>query len=242
MEPDVDPVAEAAKLPLSERTSHKNWKVREAAYHELTDKFNVAPEDSKIYTDFVAALPKIARDANAPAQLIGFEAIAKFADTAPPPLVKRVATDVVMGIVDKGLAGRPLNKSKVIDAFLMFVGADAGDVAVETMAANGFKHRTPKVVSASVDSILQALSTYGSSAVPILAITTKLPPLFGHSQETVRNAAKALVIELHRWIGDKDKVVVKNAKEVTVKEVEAAFEANAKHRKPKPKKLTRAME
>lgn len=242
MEPADDPVAEAAKLPLADRVAHRNWKVREAAYRELTDKFNVAEEDAKIYADFFPTLGKIVRDANAPAQLAGFDVISKYADTAPPQLVRRLAADVTKGIVDKGLSGRPVNKAKAVEAFLMLVGADAGDLVTEAMSAHGFKHRTPKVVAAAVDSLTQAVDTYGTSAVPVKPITTKLPPLFGHSQEIVRNAAKALVIELHRWVGDPVKVVVKGAKEVTIKEVEAAFAKHVGQGKPQPKKLTRSME
>lgn len=242
MESEEDPVAQAAKLPLTDRIAHKNWKVREAAYRELTDKFRVAEEDAKIYNDLLPSLGKIVRDANAPAQLVGFDAVAKYADTAPAQLVRRVAADIAKGIVEKGLAGRPINKAKAVEAFLMFVGADAGDLAVEVMAVTGFKHRTPKVVAAAVDAITQAVETYGAGAIPVKAITINLPPLFGHSQEIVRNAAKALVIELHRWVGDPVKIVVKNAKEVTIKEVEAAFEEHRGKGKPQPKKLTRSME
>lgn len=242
MEPTDDPVAEAAKLPLSERVSHKHWKVREAAYRELSDKFNVAEEDAKIYSDFLPSLSKIVRDSNAPAQLAGFDALAKYADTAPPQLVRRVAADISKGIVEKGLAGRPVNKAKAVEAFHMFVGADAGDSAVEALTAAGFKHRTPKVVAATLDALTQALSIYGTGPVPVKTITSNLPPLFNHSQELVRNAAKALIIELHRWVGDPVKVVVKSAKEVTIKEVEAAFAKHEGQGKPQPQKLTRSME
>lgn len=240
--PKEDPVALAAKLPLPDRTSHKNWKVRENAYRELTDKFNVAAEDAKIYSDFFSSLGKIVRDANAPAQLTGFDAVAKYADTAPPNLVKRVAADVSKGIVEKGLTRRPANKAKAIDAFLMFVGADAGEMAVDALVNTGFTHKTPKVVTASVEAATMAIGTYGTGAVPVKTITSKIGPLLGHSQESVRNAAKTLVILLHRWVGNPIKVVLKEAKEVTVKELEAAFAKHQNEGKPKPKKLTRSRE
>lgn len=239
---DFDPVADAAKLPLSDRVVHKHWKVREHAYRELATKFLESEENGKIYTDFFSALGKIVRDANAPAQLVGFDAVSNYADSAPPQLVRRVATDCVKGIVEKGLAGRPTNKQKAIDTFLMFVGADAGDLSADVMSTAGFKHKTPKVVVASVEAVTQALDTYGSSALPLKTIATKLSPLFNHSQEPVRNAAKGLIILLHRWVGDGVKVYLKDAKEVIVKEMEVVFARNSKLAKPKPKKLTRAME
>lgn len=239
---DFDPVADAAKLPLSDRVVHKHWKVRENAYRELATKFLESEENGKIYTEFFSALGKIVRDANAPAQLSGFEAVSNYADSAPPQLVRRLATDCVKGIVEKGLAGRPANRQKATDTFLMFVGADAGDLAADVMCTAGFKHKTPKVVVAAVEAVTQALDTYGSSALPLKAIATKLSPLFNHPQEPVRNAAKALIILLHRWAGDGVKVYLKDAKEVIVKEMEAVFAKNSKLAKPKPKKLTRATE
>jgi hypothetical protein len=130
-----DPVALAAKLPLPERVGHKAWKVREAAYRELADKFNLAEEGAKLYTDFAPLLLKIARDANAAAQLVGFEAISKFADRAPLPLVKRVAPDLAKAVAEKGLSGRPIDKKAAFDAIIMFVGADAGDVTIEACSA-----------------------------------------------------------------------------------------------------------
>lgn len=240
--PQVDPVQEAANLPLSERVTHKHWKVREAAYRELADKFKVSPDDSKIYADFLPSLGKIARDANAPAQLAGFDALSAYADTASIPQVRRVATDIVKGIVQKGLSGRPTNKTKAVDTILMIIGNDAGDLAVEAVVTNGFKHRTPKIIVACVDCLTAAVDAYGTKPVPVKPIASKLGPLLDHSQEAVRSAAKALVVMLHRWIGPAVKPVLKDAKEVIVKEMEKAFTENAKEGKPKPKKLTRSME
>ncbi|KAI0567252.1 Armadillo-like helical domain containing protein [Gracilaria domingensis] len=237
-----DIVKAAAKLPYSERIVHKNWRVRETVYREIADKFAIAPEDDKIYSDFFPFLAKMARDANAAAQLAAFEAISKYADTAPPQLVRKSAAEVAKAVAEKGLTGRPLNKTKAIDTFVMYVGADAGDVAVDVVSNVGFKHRTPKVVAAALEAITVALETYGSRAIPIKTVVAKIPPLLSHSQEAVRNAAKNLVIQLHRWAGDPVKSCLKKAKEVTVKEIEAACASHTKANRPQPKKLTRSME
>lgn len=242
MAEDEDVVAEAAKLPLTERIAHKAWKVREAAYGELSGKFSSAAEDSKLYVDFAPQLSKIVRDANAPAQLVGLQAVATYADSAPPPLVRRVAPEVGKAIVEKALSGRPANKQKAIEAVLMFVGADAGDIVCDVVANVGFSHRTPKVIATAVDAVQQAVVTYGPGAVSVKPITASLTKLFTHSNELVRKAAKALVVELHRWLGDAVRPLIKSAPEVSIKELESAFEANAGQPKPEPKKLTRAME
>ncbi len=238
----MDPVVLAAKLPLSEKVAHKNWKVREAAYRELTDKFNVAPEDAKVYPDFAGSLIKIAKDSNAAAQLSGFDAVSKFAETAPPPLVRRLAADIGKAIAEKGMNGRPSNKKRAAQALIMFVGADCGDVVIQNFAATGFKSKTPKVVAATAETIREAFETYGSAAMPVKVVASHMSTLFGHSTEQVRSAGKALAVELHLWIGEPARAVLKGAKEVIVKEVEALFLENAKRGKPEPKKLTRAKE
>ncbi|CAN8069003.1 unnamed protein product [Agarophyton chilense] len=237
-----DIVKAAAKLPYADRIAHKNWRVREAVYREIADKFAVAREDDKIYSDSFPYLAKMARDTNAAAQLAAFEAVIRYADTAPPPLVRKSAADVAKAAVEKGLTGRPLNKTKAIETIVMYVGADAGDLAVDAIASAGFIHRTPKVVAAAVEAITVALETYGSRAVPIKTVVAKIPPLLNHSQEAVRNSAKNLVVQLHRWVGDSVKVALKKAKEVTVKEIEAACATHTKANRPQPKKLTRSME
>lgn len=240
---EIDHVAEAANLPLPDRIVHKNWKVREDAYSQLADKFDVAEENAKIYSDFLPSLGKIVRDANAPAQLKGFKALCKYADAAPPQLVRRAAGDIAKGIVEKGLAGRPLNKNTATETFAMFIGGDAGDIIVDVVATLGFKHKTPKVVIAAVDCIAKALDEYGSIAVPLKPVAGKLPPLLNHAQEGVRNAAKSLLTLMHRWIGLKAvEPMLKDAKDVIKKEMEAIFQKNAKLGKPKAKKRTRAME
>lgn len=237
-----DPVADAAKLPLSDRVVHKHWKVREHAYRELADKFRVAEEGAKIYSDFVNTLSKIVRDANAPAQLSGFDAIINFADAAPPQLVRRIAPDISKGIVEKGLAGRPANKTRASDTFVMLIGADTGELAVDALIAVGFKHRTPKVVAAVLDVIAAAIEMYGVPAVPVKPVASNIAPLLNHSQEAVRNSAKALVTVYMRWVGAAMKPVYKDAKKVIITELDAALAKNAKLGKAKAQKLTRAHE
>lgn len=238
---EEDPVVKFAKLPLPEKVVHKNWKVRDAAYKELTKKFELAPEDDPVYSAFAALLIKIARDSNAPAQLSGFDAIAKFAETAPPPLIRKLSTDIGKAIAEKGMNGRPVNKKRAAAALIMFVGADAGDVVIPAFAAAGVKSRTPKVVTATADTMREALSTYGSTAMPCKVILGHIPTLFAHSNEQVRNAGKELSVELHLWIGKPVRGALKGAKDVIIKELEAIFDkAEEKKEKPKPKELTRA--
>lgn len=237
-----DVVAAAANLPLTERVVHKQWKVREDAYRELAGKFGSAAEDSKIYPDFVSLLPKIVRDANAPAQLLGLEAATRFADCAPPQLVRAVAGAVGKAVSEKGLTGRPSNRARAVAAVVMFVGGDAGEQVIDAVVATGFTHRTPKAVQYALDMVREALVTYGAGALVVKPIATGLTPLLVHSNELVRTAAKALLIELHRWVGDGVRAVAKGVPDVTAKELEVAFANNAGLPRPRAEKLTRAME
>lgn len=239
---DEDPVVVAAKLPLQERIAHSLWKVREAAYRELGDKFDSAAEDSRVYQDFASCLPKIVRDTIAAAQLVGLESTIKFCEAAHVNLVRRVAPEVSKGIIDKALSGRPANKQRAVDVILAFVGADAGEVALEPVTSIGFPHKTPKVATACIDAARLCLTTYGHRAVPAKTIASSVCPLFSHSNETVRKSAKLLLIELHRWVGDSVRGALKGAPDVIVKELEAAFAQSSKADAPQPLKLTRSME
>lgn len=75
-----------------------------------------------------------------------------------------------------------------------------------------------------------------------MTVIAKIPPLLDHSQEAVQNVAKILVVQLHRWAGDAVKASINKAKEVTVKEIEAACASHTKANRPQPKKFIRSME
>eukprot|EP00871_Galdieria_phlegrea_P003748 jgi/Galph1/4374/GphlegSOOS_G3057.1 len=230
-------IKEALKLKLSDRISHKLWKVREQSYRELATLLqSTSNEDSGFFEEQQTVLLKIVKDANAAAQLSGLDAVIIFAERAPINIVKKAACEVCKCIPEKVFTGRPSNKQKGHECFLAFVYAEAGEQAVEGLST-GFSHKTPKVISACVDSIREAIDIFGINAVPIKSIAKLLPSLMDHNNADVRNATKAAIVEMYKWLGESIKPITKGFKEVTTKELEATFE-EFRGEKPKPKRLT----
>ncbi|GJD08766.1 Cytoskeleton-associated protein 5 [Galdieria sulphuraria] len=234
-------VKEALKLKLSDRLSHNLWKVREQSYKDLASLLQkLSIDESARFEEYQGCLVKLAKDANAAAQLSGLEAIIVFAERAPSVMVKKCAAEVCKAVADKAFTGRPTNKQRGHEAFLAFVYAEAGEQAVEGIAT-GFNHKTPKVVSACVDSVREAVDIFGINAINVKFVAKLLPPLMEHSNADVRNATKALIVEMYKWLGEAIKPITESFKEVTKRELEATFD-EWKGEKPRPKRLTKSKE
>jgi len=154
--------------------------------------------------------------------------------------VKKCATEVCKAIAEKAFTGRPTNKQRGNEAFLAFVYAETGEQAVEGIAT-GFNHKTPKVVSSCVDSVREAIDIFGINTINVKFVAKLLPPLMEHSNADVRNATKALIVEMYKWLGEAIKPITESFKEVTKRELEATFE-EWKGEKPRPKRLTKSKE
>ncbi|GJQ09771.1 hypothetical protein GpartN1_g1562.t1 [Galdieria partita] len=234
-------VKEALKLKLVDRLSHNLWKVREQSYKDLASLFQkLSTDENARFEEYQSCLVKLAKDANAAAQLAGLEAIIIFAERAPSAMVKKCATEVCKTVADKAFTGRPTNKQRGHEVFLAFVYAEAGEQAVEGIAT-GFNHKTPKVVSSCVDSVREAVDIFGIHTINVKFVAKLLPPLMEHSNADVRNATKALIVEMYKWLGEAIKPITESFKEVTKRELEATFD-EWKGEKPRPKRLTKSKE
>lgn len=81
-------IKEALKLKLSDRLSHNLWKVREQSYKELASLLQkLSTDESSRFEEYQSYLVKLAKDANAAAQLAGLETVTVFAERAPPAMV-----------------------------------------------------------------------------------------------------------------------------------------------------------
>lgn len=231
---------EAAHLPLKERVYHKLWKVRELAYGELAETFESAPDDDQIFKDYAMGMAKIARDSNAAAQMAGFLAISKFAESAPLPIVRSTAKEIGRAIAEKGMNGRPVNKKRASEAIVAMVGAECGLVIIEVFATFGFKSKIAKVVVGTANTICDALTAYGKAHIPIKPICKHVPKLLGDKNKEVRAAGKKLAVLINYWTKEPAQTLIPGVKEVIIKELEPLFAQNAKKSKPKAAKLTRS--
>lgn len=229
-----------AHKPLAERVVHKHWKVREIAYCHLAEAFDSAADDDKLFDEYARSMAKIARDPQQAAQMTGFSAISKFAENAPIPLVRSTAKDVGKALAEKGLNGRPINRTRASETLVAMVGAECGHVIIDVFANTGFKNKSAKVVAGSAKTICDALTTYGKSHIPIKEVCKHIPKLLNDKNKEVRAAGKQLAVLLNYWTKQPAQTLIPGVKEVITKELEPLFAENAKKSKPKATKLTRS--
>eukprot|EP00007_Cunea_sp_BSH-02190019_P001761 CAMPEP_0174234862 /NCGR_PEP_ID=MMETSP0417-20130205/4489_1 /TAXON_ID=242541 /ORGANISM="Mayorella sp, Strain BSH-02190019" /LENGTH=643 /DNA_ID=CAMNT_0015313283 /DNA_START=386 /DNA_END=2314 /DNA_ORIENTATION=+ len=191
---------DAAKLPLTERLSHKIWRVRQNAYIELTDKIREElDETSPIFETYSGHILEAAVDKNAPAQEKGLGLVEVYIDRAPKSCIEKTFTPgQIYKIVDSACGGRPKTKVLARDIFLLLLEVEVGDAVVAALL-KGCKHRLAKIVSESLSILCDAVKQFGVVAVPVKPILSALPALFDHTDKKVREECNELAATFFRW-------------------------------------------
>eukprot|EP00181_Compsopogon_caeruleus_P004342 CAMPEP_0184678908 /NCGR_PEP_ID=MMETSP0312-20130426/1721_1 /TAXON_ID=31354 /ORGANISM="Compsopogon coeruleus, Strain SAG 36.94" /LENGTH=1264 /DNA_ID=CAMNT_0027128011 /DNA_START=113 /DNA_END=3904 /DNA_ORIENTATION=+ len=226
---------------MTDRVSHKHWKVREAAYKSLGSAMAGAEEGSKAYAEWGGSLSKFLRDSNAASQLAALEAAETFAGYAPDNVVAKVAVDCGRALAEKCLQGRPANRTRAAEVVAGFVQADAGESILDGFLTIGLPHKVPKVVVAVCEIFKQVLESFGPTAVSAPKFIQRIVGLLGHGNADVRSGVKAIILEVAKWMGDAPvRVLLKDLKDVAVKELEAGFAELSSQPRPVPTKFTRS--
>lgn len=242
-EDDDDVLEQARRLPFLERATHKNWKVRDAAFQEVAGKFERASEDDKIFNECSGGLfPKAIKDSNAAAQLSVLGAVVKFAEFGPDEIVRGIAAFCSKSIATNAFAGRPINRKRANDVLLAFVYADCGEITIDALANTGYIHKNPKVIAASVDATKESLDLFGAKELPIQIIVKSLPGLLEHGNANVRSSAKALTAELFHWLGSNLQSGLKGIKDATLKEIEVLKVESAERGPARAARVTKRIE
>lgn len=229
-----------ANLPLDQRVTHEHWKVREIAYDQLAKAFESSEENATIYTDYCRSLIKMAKDPNQAAQLAGLNAIFYFIEYGPLPMVHSQSKSLAKAIAEKGLNVRPINRTKSSELILALVGAECGLEVVEIFASCGFKIRAKKAISATANTLCDALHAYGKKHVPVREVSKHVPKLLSDSSKEVREAGKKLAVLLNRWTREPAETLLSGVRGAFIRELEPLFAENSKKSKPKPTKKTRS--
>lgn len=233
--------ADISKLPLEDRLSHKVWKARLSGYEELVKLYKrIDDENSNEFSKYLGMLKKFVIDNNAVAQDKGLEAVLAFLEAASPSISGRVAGDVIAGVITKCLNARPKTKEKGINIILMYIEVEKQDVVQEEVL-KGLDNKQPKIVAACTSVLRQAISEFGGKVFSLKPIVKVLPKLFDHSDKTVREEAKALAIEIYKWIRDILKSQLQNIKPVQLKELEEAW-GELPVAPPTPTRFTRSQQ
>ncbi|XP_078348745.1 cytoskeleton-associated protein 5-like isoform X2 [Oculina patagonica] len=212
--------ADITKLPLEDRLCHKVWKARLSGYEELVKLYKkIDDESSNEFNKYLGLLKKFVIDNNAVAQDKGLEAVLAFLEAASPSISGRVAGDIIAGVVTKCLNARPKTKEKGIDIILMYIEVEKQDVVQEEVL-KGLENKQPKIVAACTNVLNKAISEFGGKVFSLKPIVKVLPKLFDHSDKNVREEAKALAIEIYKWIRDIIRTQLQNIKPVQLKELD----------------------
>ncbi|XP_004343831.1 hypothetical protein CAOG_07107 [Capsaspora owczarzaki ATCC 30864] len=213
-----------SKLSLEDRLSHKSWKCRLQAYEETTKLISQMddPASDKL-ARLLPAIRKMPLDANAVAQEKAMDTVYAFAEFAA--CAPQATQEVVQGIAKKCLNAREKTKQRAIECCLMLIEVDKSADAVVTELLPALADKLPKTVAIAASVLARALREFGPKVVPFKPLMREAAKLFDHGDGSVRAEAKALVIELYRYLGPMViKPVMESLKPVTVKELEAVFE------------------
>ncbi|KAK3923770.1 Protein mini spindles [Frankliniella fusca] len=214
---------EYLKLPVEDRCVHKLWKARLNGYEEAGKLFNkIDDEKSPEWNKFLGLIKKFVIDSNAVAQEKGLEATLAFVENCGN--AGKTASDVVASIIAKSIAA-PKTKTRELSLqiILMYVEIEKHE-AVQEELMKGMDHKNPKIVAECISAVTTALREFGPKVINIKPLVKKMPALLEDRDKTVRENGKALVIEMHRWIGAALKPQLSSLKPIQVTELEAEFE------------------
>ncbi|RVE53041.1 hypothetical protein evm_002339 [Chilo suppressalis] len=215
---------EYKKLPTDEKCVHKLWKARVAGYEEAIKLFNqIDDEKSPEWNKYLGLIKKFVTDSNAVAQEKGLEAALVFVENCGH--AGKTAGEVMSGIVAKCIAA-PKTKTKdlALQVTLMYVEIEKHEV-VEEELLKGMEQKNPKVVAACVSTLNTSLKQFGNKVIAIKPMVKKIPLLLADRDKGVRDEMKALVIEMHRWIGPAIEPHIASLQAVVQQELRESFSA-----------------
>ncbi|KAJ5814654.1 hypothetical protein N7474_006431 [Penicillium riverlandense] len=236
-----------SSLPLPDRFTHKNWKVRKEGYEDAKAQFEKTPDDSHpVFVPFIQdpGLWKGAvADSNVAAQIEGLAAYCAFLEFGGPHACTRSRGQTLGAITEKGLScARPAGKASAQEALLLCVELDKADPVIEELLP-ALSHKVPKVVAAALAALTILYHNFGCKIVDPKPTLKALPKVFGHADKNVRAEAQGLTVELYRWLREAIKPVFWNdLKPVQQQDLEKLFEQVKQDPAPKQERFTRAQQ
>ncbi|CAG9764905.1 unnamed protein product [Ceutorhynchus assimilis] len=215
---------EYKKLPAEERSVHKLWKARLSAYEDLTKLFRqIDDEKSPEFGKYLGLVKKFVTDSNAVSQEKGLEATLAYVENYAH--AGKTVSEVMSGLVTKCVAA-PRTKTRELagQVILMYVEIEKYELVTEELL-KGTEQKNPKIVSACIQSLTTALREFGIKIISPKPLIKKIGTLFSDRDKTVRDEARNMVIELHKWMGPSLRNHLQNAnlQPVQMTELETEF-------------------
>ncbi|ENN73053.1 hypothetical protein YQE_10323, partial [Dendroctonus ponderosae] len=191
---------EYKKLSVEERCVHKLWKARVSAYEELVKLFRqLDDEKSPEFGKYLGLVKKFVTDSNAMGQEKGLEATLAYVENYVH--AGKTVSEVMSGIVLKCLAApRTKTRELALQVSLMFVEIEKFD-AVQEELLKGTEQKNPKIVAACIQTLTTALREFGIKVIGPKPMVKRIGVLFSGRDKAVRDEARAMVIEMYKWMG-----------------------------------------
>ena len=236
-----------SQLELTDRCSHKNWKVRKEGYEEAARQFEKTPDESDpVFRPFLqdsGIWKAAAGDSNVAAQQEGLGALCAFLKYGGQQGASRSRPQTIQPIYEKGLQStRPAIKTNSIEALLLYVEIDKPDLVIDDLLP-ALSHKQPKVIAATLAALTAIYHNFGIRVVEPKPVLKSLPKVYAHADKKVREEAQNLTVELYRWLKEAMKPIFWNElKDVQQKDLEKLFEKVKAEPSPKQERFTRAQQ
>ncbi|EWC44075.1 hypothetical protein DRE_07210 [Drechslerella stenobrocha 248] len=233
-------------LPLTDRATHKVWKVRKQAYEETTKEFEKSGSESdacfRPWLNDSSLWKGIVADSNVAAQQEGINCLHAFLQFGGSNASLRSRPHTIAPLVEKGLvSSKASTKLKTIDVLLLYIELDIPAPVVDELLPF-LSHKMPKIVAATTNALCTIYREFGTKTVDPKPVLKQLPKLFAHGDKNVRAEAVNLTVEFYRWLKDGIKPIFFNElKPVQQKELDEAFE-KVKGDSPKQSRLLRSQQ
>ncbi|KAL8829574.1 MAG: hypothetical protein Q9170_006103 [Blastenia crenularia] len=243
----ADQEEDFSSLPLSDRFTHKNWKVRKQGYEDAAKTFETTPDESDpAFRPFLldSGLWKGAvADSNVAAQQDGINALCAFLKFGGQQACTRSRNATVAPIVEKGLSStRAATKQSALEALLLYIELDKSDPIIDDLLPS-LNNKQPKIIAATLAALTSIFHAYGIKIVDPKPVLKALPKVFGHADKNVRAEAQNLAVELYRWLREATKTLFwGELKPVQQQDLEKLFETVKQEPSPKQERLLRSQQ
>ncbi|KAL9001320.1 MAG: hypothetical protein Q9169_000211 [Polycauliona sp. 2 TL-2023] len=243
----ADQEEDFSSLPLPDRFSHKNWKVRKQGYEDAAKTFEATPDESDpAFRPFLldSGLWKGAvADSNVAAQQDGINALCAFLKFGGQQACTRSRNITITPIVEKALSStRAATKQSALEALLLYIELDKSDPIIDDLLPS-LNNKQPKLIAATLSAFTAIFHAYGIKIVDPKPVLKALPKVFGHADKNVRAEAQNLAVELYRWLREAMKTLFWNElKPVQQQDLDKLFETVKQEPPPKQERLLRSQQ
>ncbi|KZZ99224.1 Armadillo-type fold protein [Moelleriella libera RCEF 2490] len=234
-------------LPLSDRFTHKIWKVRKAAYEEAAKQFSVSPDESdscfRPFLNDPNLWKSAVSDSNVAAQQEAIIALCAFLKYGGRDCALRTRGLTITPMVEKCLSSTRLaTKQNAHEALLLYVELDVAGPVIEDVMP-GLSNKVPKNVAATLNALTVIFHNFGCKVVDPKPVLKALPKVFGAADKNVRAEATNLTVELYRWLREAMKPMFwGELKSTQQSDLEAQFEKVKADQPPKQERLLRSQQ